>query len=92
MLEDGRWVIAYNDTEEGRHRLALSCSDDEGRSWKWKRLLEKGLPGKTGFDYPSIIQTRDRLIHLTYSFTQPTGRAIKHVSFHPEWIVEEGSQ
>ncbi|NOZ40827.1 MAG: exo-alpha-sialidase [Planctomycetes bacterium] len=89
VLQDGRWVMAYNDTENGRHRLALSCSDDEGQTWKWKRMLEVGSAGKTGFDYPSIIQARDGMIHLTYSYTQPTGRAIKHVSFEADWVVAE---
>ena len=91
-LQDGRWLMAYNDTEDGRHRLALSCSDDEGHTWKWKRLVENGPPGKTRFDYPSIIQTRDGRIHLSYSYTQPTGRAIKHVSFDKEWVVEGTSK
>lgn len=92
VLQDGRWLMAYNDTEAGRHRLALSCSDDEGRTWKWKRLLEKGPAGKTSFDYPSIIQTRDGRVHLSYSYTQPTGRAIKHVSFEANWVVAERSK
>ena len=81
--------MAYNDTEEGRHRLAMSCSDDEGRTWKWKRLVEAGSSGSEKSDYPSLIQTSDGQIHLTYSFTAPTGRAIKHVSFEADWIVEE---
>ena len=89
VLQDGRWVMAYNDTEEGRHRLAMSCSDDEGRTWKWKRLVEAGSSGSEKSDYPSLIQTSDGQIHLTYSFTAPTGRAIKHVSFEADWIVEE---
>ncbi len=89
VLQDGRWLMAYNDTENGRHRLALSCSDDEGKTWKWKRLLEEGPSGKTGFDYPSIIQTRDGRVHLSYSYTQPTGRAIKHVSFEADWVVAD---
>lgn len=87
VLQDGRWLMAYNDTEDDRRRLALSCSDDEGRSWKWKRLIENGTSEEEKFDYPSIIQTHDGRVHLTYSFTQPTGRAIKHVSFETDWII-----
>jgi predicted neuraminidase len=35
-LRDGRWIMALNDTEQGRHRLALAGSDDEGQSGKWR--------------------------------------------------------
>ena len=61
-------------------------SDGEGRSWKWQRRLEDQPGGQ--FHYPSIIQTRDGRIQVTYTF-QPgagTGRSIKHVSLDPDWI------
>ncbi len=38
VLQDGRWVLAYNDTETPRNRLALACWDDEDGSWNWKRV------------------------------------------------------
>jgi predicted neuraminidase len=85
-LRDGRWVLVYNDTETGRDSLALAMSDDEGRSWKWRRHLESRPGGR--FHYPSIIQTRDGRIQLTYTF-QPgadTGKSIKQVSLDPDWI------
>jgi predicted neuraminidase len=87
-LNDGRWVMAFNDTESGRHRLVLACSDDEGQSWTWKRTLEQGAEGKKEFSYPSVIQARDGKIHLTYSYTDDAGRAIKHVALDEEWIAE----
>ena len=40
-LKSGLWVLAYNDTEAGRHSLAVSLSNDEGRTWKWTRHLER---------------------------------------------------
>ena len=85
-LRDGRWVLAYNDSEKDRHTLALAMSDDEGRSWKWQRHLETKPGGQ--FHYPSIIQTRDGRIQVTYTF-QPgpnTGKSIKQVSLDPDWI------
>jgi len=88
VLDDGRWVMAYNDTEEGRHSLALAMSEDEGATWAWKRHLEQ-KPGGS-FSYPSIIQARDGLIHVTYSYepTRGQGRSIKHVSLNSEWIMQ----
>ena len=32
-LRSGRWALVYNDLERGRHSLAISLSDDEGRTW-----------------------------------------------------------
>jgi predicted neuraminidase len=90
-LKDGRWVMAYNDLEKGRHSLAISMSDDEGRTWKWTRNMEKG-DGQ--YHYPSLIQASDGSLHLTYSvFETRDGKAaksIKHVRFHTEWIEQGG--
>lgn len=74
-LRSGRWLLINNDLEEGRHRLALTLSDDEGRSWKWKRYLERDSAadvqaGAGSYHYPSIIQARDGTLHATYSFHQ----------------------
>ncbi|XZE44423.1 sialidase family protein [Pirellulaceae bacterium SH467] len=33
-LQNGRWMLIYNDTLDGRHRLAVSVSEDEGKSWR----------------------------------------------------------
>jgi len=87
-LEDGRWIMAYNDTEKGRHRLVLALSDDEGATWKWHRYLEKGEPG-AAFHYPFLIQSRNGLVHVTYTY-KPGRRAdksIKHVALEADWIL-----
>ncbi|MBN2325588.1 MAG: exo-alpha-sialidase [Candidatus Omnitrophica bacterium] len=87
-LEDSRWVMAYNDQEEGRDRLALALSDNEGETWKWKRHLEIMEGG--GFHYPSLIQTRDGLIHISYTY-QPgrsADKSIKHVAVNADWILQ----
>jgi len=41
VLESGRWLLVYNDTEDGRNQLAVSLSDDEGRTWPHTRYLEE---------------------------------------------------
>lgn len=85
-LRDGRWILAYNDSEKERHSLALAMSDDEGHSWRWRRRLEDQAGGS--FHYPSIIQTRDGRVQVTYTH-QPgatAGKSIKHVSLDPDWI------
>ncbi|MCA9028108.1 MAG: exo-alpha-sialidase [Planctomycetaceae bacterium] len=85
-LRDGLWVMIYNDIEDGRDSLALAVSEDEGDSWTLKHHLEQLAGGK--FHYPSIIQTRDGIIHATYTH-QPGSNAqksIKHVSFNSAWL------
>lgn len=74
-LKSGRWLLINNDLEEGRHRLAVTLSDDEGKTWKWKRYLERDSEadvkaGAGSYHYPSIIQAKDGTLHASYSFHQ----------------------
>ena len=92
-LRDGRWVMAYNDSEQldDRSGLVLALSGDEGESWPWRRDVERAPGGR--FHYPSLLQARDDRIHLTYTY-QPGGpdrRAIKHVVLDADWIVNGGA-
>lgn len=103
-LRNGHWALISNDTEKGRHRLAVQISTDEGRSWKWKRYLEKDNPGPQAgsYHYPSIIQARDGMLHASYSFhlnreglaTDKQGRraakSIKHAHFTEAWVMQGG--
>lgn len=85
-LKSGLWLMIYNDTEDGRHSLAVSLSDDEGSSWKWTRHIEREDRGQGSFAYPSLIQSENGDIHLTYSHERGKKKAIKHVRFNTEWI------
>jgi predicted neuraminidase len=80
-IANGHWVLVYNDREQGREDLAVSISDDEGQTWKWTRHLEKGSNGS----YPSIIQTRDGMLHATYSHSVGA-QTIKYAAFNEEWV------
>ncbi len=84
VLQDGRWAFLGNDIEDGRYRLSLYISVDEGASWKSKYLVENELPGKGSFSYPSLIQSKDGLVHLTYSYQlDKGGETIKYLSLDP---------
>ncbi len=95
-LRDGNWAMIYNDTERGRHSLAVALSDDEGKSWKWKRHLELDTreTGAGSFHYPSMIQARDGTLHASYSYFLnhlPPGAArktIKHAHFNVAWVKQ----
>lgn len=88
-LKDGSWLMVYNDVKNGRHSLAVSLSDDEGKSWKWTRHLEKEETGEGSFSYPSVIQSKDGLVHVTYSFHLKDDKTIKHVAFTADWVKEK---
>jgi len=89
-LKDGRWVMAFNDTERGRHQMALGLSDDEGTTWKWQRHTDKAEPESDGsYAYPNLYQGRDGLVHASYSFRSEKGASIKHVCFDADWIKGE---
>lgn len=87
-LNDGRWAFFGNDINGGRYRLSLYLSDDEGENWKWKVRVEDAKPGEGSFSYPSLIQTPDALLHITYSYHKGEGRrSIKHVVIDPAKIT-----
>ncbi|MBX3733169.1 MAG: exo-alpha-sialidase [Verrucomicrobiae bacterium] len=86
VLADGTWAFIGNDTESGRHSLAVWLSDDEGRTWRWRRALERVEPGRGSFSYPSLIQTRDGWLHATYSDHPGGGGTIAHAAFNAEWV------
>ncbi len=88
-LKSGNWLLIFNDNVEGRHQLAAAISDDEGKTWKWKKYIEKSDKGNGSYAYPSVIQAKDGKIHLTYSYHLPQEKkSIKHVSFFEDWIKE----
>jgi predicted neuraminidase len=102
QLRNGHWALIYNDTEVTRNSLAVAISDDEGKTWKWKRHLEYDPPGPEAgaYHYPTMIQARDGSLHASYSYhlnrkdleKDSQGRAarksIKHAHFNEEWVMQ----
>jgi predicted neuraminidase len=86
-LQDGRWLLVLNDTETGRHQLAITVSEDEGRTWDPMRYLEKSEPGVGRHGYPTAIQGRDGRVHVTYTHSTAHDNTIQHVAFDPAWLA-----
>jgi len=93
-LRDGKFIVIYNDTTNGRHSLAVSISDDEGQTFKWTRHLEKSDPKTGSYAYPSIIQAKDGRLHASYSYHlekapngSPDTKSIKHAAFDESWVL-----
>lgn len=94
--QNGDWICINNDRPSGRHSLAVSLSEDEGRTWKWTRHLEKREAGQGSFHYPSIIEGTDGNFHATYSYFinkphegEEPGKSIRYVTFSRDWIKGE---
>ena len=85
-LASGHWLLVYNDTTSGRRSLAVSLSDDEGKTWKWTRHLEHHESGS--YHYPAVTQGRDGTIHVVYSYFVEGGKSMKHAAFREAWVVE----
>ena len=85
LLRSGALVMVYNPMEQSpRDKIAVSISGDEGRTWAATRIIESRPGGR--FDYPSVIQTADGTISVTYSHDLKT---IRHVEFNEEWIRQK---
>ena len=91
-LKSGRWLMVGNDTENGRHSLAIWLSPDEGRTWPWKRHLELVKPGEAGFGYPSVLQSKKGLIHVTYSAAREGRSTIRHARFPESWVLQKETE
>lgn len=94
-LDNGEWLIVYNDTEEGRHDLTVALSDDEGKTWAWEKHLEHDERGEqaTASHYPAVIQGKDGRIHTVYSYHHNDRdggphKTIKYASFPVSWMKE----
>lgn len=80
-LQDGRHLLVYNHTSRGRSPLNVAVSGD-GKNWQAGLVLENE-PGRE-FSYPAVIQTRDGLVHLTYTWKR---QRIKHAVVDPRKLL-----
>ena len=71
-LRDGRHLVVYNPTTQGRTPLSVALSRD-GKIWEPGVVLESE-PGE--YSYPAVIQSADGLVHVTYTWKR---QRIKHV-------------
>jgi len=77
---DGLQVLVYNpaiagkDWWNGRNELRVATSKD-GKTWSDVYELIRQPKGE--FSYPAIIQTKDGLLHITYTYDR---KNIKHVA------------
>ncbi|MET3438468.1 sialidase family protein [Sphingomonas sp. 1185] len=88
-LADGRQLIVYNHSAHApdtpgdgpRWPINIGLSDD-GLRWHNALTLES-KPMPDGYAYPAVIQTRDGLVHVTYTWNR---QHIRHVVIDPRLL------
>jgi predicted neuraminidase len=75
-LRDGRQLVVYNHSTDGRTPLNVALSRD-GKVWQAALVLESE-PGE--YSYPAVIQSADGLVHITYTWKR---QRIRHVVIDP---------
>lgn len=78
-LQDGRQLLVYNHSTKGRSPLNVAMSED-GKVWQAALVLEDDATAPNGFSYPAVVQSRDGLVHVTYTWKR---ERIKHVVVDP---------
>jgi len=86
-VENGRLLLAYNDSNDDRDSMDLAVSDDGG--WHWRRIhrIEREVADAAGnkaeFSYPWLIRGNDGVYHLLYTWKR---QRIRHIRFNDAWI------
>lgn len=103
-LKSGRLALIYNDIKVNddtsktvwpyeRCPIVVAISEDEGKTWPFKRLLEAGegflgtqnLRANLRYEYPCFYQGLDGSIHAVYSYQ--SRKCIKYMRITEEWIM-----
>lgn len=109
-LFSGNIAIVYNHAPAEplnsfeRNPVSVAISDDDGHTWKYRRNLCEFHPDdpttpedhRQHFAYPTIYQSQDEKIHVTWSFSHPEKRDgmefnftdIQYTCFTEEWVKE----
>ena len=88
-LSGGGHLLVYNHTlrETGepreRHLLNVALTDD-GEHWKAALVLENSPPYE--HSYPAVIQTKDRLVHVLYTWRR---ERVRHLVIDPAGLKTE---
>lgn len=61
-LASGNLLLIVNDTPRGRSKMTAMLSEDEGKTWPYKLMLDE----RDSVSYPDGFQTKDGAIYVTY--------------------------
>ena len=68
--------------------VSIALSEDGGETWPYVRDLEEWYNRAMEYSYPSVAESPDGRIHVTYTYSEGKRRrsAIRYVSVTEEWI------
>lgn len=84
-LENGALVLAFNNSDRRRTPLCLALAE-AGESWQWQRTLEDDADEGAEFSYPTLLQSRDGLIHVVYTYRR---EHIHYACFTEKWLRKD---
>lgn len=81
-LRDGRQLLVYNHStaKTGARNLLNVAVSDDGQNWNAVCVLENA---SGEFSYPSVIQTKDGMAHIVYTWKRTR---VRHVVLDPQKI------
>lgn len=88
-LADGRHLLVYNHTNRrtgtprGREMINVAVSDD---GLQWHQVMTLDNEPKAEFSYPAVIQSKDGLVHITYTWKR---QRVVHIVLQPAKLVHE---
>lgn len=84
-VDNSTLLMAFNNTERGRHDLSLAVSTDRGKHWRTIHQIEYKPDSKTEqrFSYPYLIEDSNGMFHVSYTWNK---KMIRHVSFNRDWL------
>jgi predicted neuraminidase len=106
-LQSGNLAIIYNHApvpeekhEFERNPLSIAISDDDGKSWKWRRNIMEARGDDVHLRigaYPTMTQGADGTIHATWTYSYPAevdGQKvgfsdIKYTFFSEDWVKQK---
>jgi len=83
-LQDGSLLMACNPIEQGRNRLQLFRSTDDGATWTPSRTIAASADATQEYSYPALVQSRTGRVHLGFTWQR---KAICLCTFSPEWLA-----
>jgi predicted neuraminidase len=82
-LKNGHLMLIYNHSMTVRTPLSVAISDDNGKTWPFRRDLATEY---NAFAYPYFFQAADGRIQAVYTSDQR--KVINHVIFDEAWVRE----
>ena len=80
----GRIILVVNDSPDTREKITVYLSDDDGKSWKYKKCIDPRL----GLSYPDVDFYGDK-IYITYDHGREFARQILFAAFTEQDIIDD---